>query len=807
MNNQGNSGGRNPQMPRQKISMSLKNDAWRELNVDAIEGSFTSLSTNGRPSTENKASNYDLMNSKINITEYNYLLDSFGYGEKYGKTPGRLRCMNIVRQKIEKLIGDEIERPFDFSVLAVSGEGVSARDQNKKKVLMQTAEFLIKKELGMTSEAENEENFNSMQEAADSLSSYADIREQYASAIIANGLEDQRMEATFKNGLYHNLVSGEEIFYVGIVANEPVVRDVNPMYFSWDKGPENSKIEDCGACMEERYLSVPEILDEYSDWLTDKQVNSLDDGSLRPGVNTNDMLPGFAYDEVTIQRNSRNTRGGSSYVRVATVCWKSMKKIGFKLFQDEDGNEQQTMVDESDKLTEEEIEAGVTIEWQWINEAWQGTKIGDDIYVNINPMDNQMRTMDNPSECKLPYVGASSNNVNSDTTSLLDLMKPHQFLYNALWYKLETEINKTDGKKISMDLAQMPTTHGMNMEKWMYYFKEMGILYTNSAEEGKNGTRLMGQSSPPTPIQDFDLTMSQTVQQYMMVMAKIEQLIDTISGIPKQAEGETQQYETATGVQQAMQSSQTITASYFYTHDEIKREVLRQYVEVSKYAYAGGKKIQYITSDLERISMEVDAEIYCDSDYNVFPTNANRDKLIKQSITQLAPLAMQQDKVNLSDMVSLIKSNSMSEFENKLIKGENARMQRDQEMQQMQERINQQNIQAKEASDIREHKQKLEEIDRKGEWDTRKSIVQAAGFNEDKDMNNNGIPDTIEIGGDQIERMKLNNDLSIAKDSRSFDAIEKHKDRELEREKIQSQERMNKDNNKVALKNKVVGEK
>lgn len=800
-----------PQIPRQKIAMSGKTDVWREGNVDAIDGLSSSIAWDGRSSKSKKAANYDLMNSKIDKADYNYVMDAYGYGEKYGKTPGRLRCMNIVRDKIVKLVGDEIQRPFDFSIMTVGGEGVSARSEKEKETLLETAKYIVRRELGMSDEQEDEENFQSIQEAANSFTSYADIREQYASAILANGIEEQRLEIKFQEGFQHGLVVAEEVFYVGIVANEPTVRVVNPMYFEWEKGPETKKVEDAGWCREERFMSTPEIIDEFSDWLTDSQVTDLDNGSVSQGMNRNTMMPGFAYTQDTLgaldNASSYDSRSRTSFLRVVTVCWKSMKRIGFMSWIDENGEEQEDMVDETRRLSEEEEEAGYKIEWQWISEVWKGTKIGEDIYVDINPMDNQMRTMGNPSECKLPYVGSTYNNVNSEATSLLDLMKPHQFLYNVLWYKLETEVAKADGKKLSMDLAQMPTTHGMNMEKWMYYFKEMGIIYTNSAEEGKGGTRLMGQQGGnQLPVQDYDLTMSQTVQQFMMVMAKLEQLLGSISGVSDQAEGQIKQYETATGIQASMTNSATMTSSYFQTHDEIKREVLRQYIEVSKYAYAGGKQIHYITNDMQRIAMEVNAEVYCDSDYNVFPTNANRDKLIKQKIEQLAPIAMQQDKANLSDMVRLIKTNSMSEFEQLLIQGEEKKAARDQEMQQMQERINQSNIQAAEAKDERDHAQELEAIRLKGEMDIRKAIVQAQGFDTDKDRDGDGIPDVVEVGGMQLDALKVGNEMANNQDQRAFQASQSDLDRKLKREEMASKEKMNADNNATALKNKVVGE-
>jgi hypothetical protein len=711
-------------MPRQRLKFSKKTKDWKEACVQAIDGMANSVNWDGRSSLERKRVNYDLMNSRIDPSDYNYVLDPIGINGKYGEAPARLRCMNIIRQKIEKLKGDEIERPFDFSVMCVGGEGISAKDEKKMQILGDTARYIVRREAGLTDEQEDANNFQSLEEADDSFKKYADIRERYASAIIKNGLEDQRLEFKFSEGFEHGLVVGEEIYYVGIRNNEPIVRVVNPMYFEWEKSPESHSIQDAGWTREERYLSVSEILDEYHSKLSESQVRDLDEGIRNHGLNRNQMLPGFAYEIADLKEREHysayDSRSRTSFIRVCTVTWKSMKRIGFLSGMDETGDMVDTIVDEDYKLSDELSEKGYKLEWKWVNEAWEGTKIGDDMYIDIKPLENQMRTYDNPSECKLPYVGMTYNNLNSQTTSMLDLMKPHQYLYNVIWYRIEDEIAKSKGKKMIMDLAQLPTDY-MDMEQWMYYFDNLGIMYINSFQEGKAGTRTQGMTPQFNQFREFDLTMSNVVQQYMMILSKLEQLIDTISGIPRQAEGDINQYETATGIQQSMVNSSSITQYYFYRHDEIKREVLRQYIEASKHAYVGGKKIFYITDDMERMSVELDGEMFADSDYNVFPTNANRDKLLKMKLESLAPAAMQQDKANFSDMVKLFKTNSMAEFEATLIKGEEAKMQREQEAQAQQSEIAQMNVEAQREQAELDHRREVEKINLKGEWDMRKA--------------------------------------------------------------------------------------
>ena len=168
---------------------------------------------------------------------------------------------------------------------------------------------------------------------------------------------------------------------------------------------------------------------------------------------------------------------------------------------------------------------------------------------------------------------------------------------------------------------------------------------------------------------------------------------------------------------------------------------------------------------------------------------------------------MQQDKANLSDLVKLFKTNSIAEFESQLIKGEEAKVAREQQAQESQNEGIQMQIEAdKEESDLK-HQRELEVIDRKGEWDIRKAVTTGAGFAEDKDADGDGVLDIVEIGKQQTDLAKNNNELMDRQQSRSFESTEKAKDRQLERDKMKSQEKMNAANNKVALKNKVVGEK
>ena len=64
-------------------------------------------------------------------------------------------------------------------------------------------------------------------------------------------------------------------------------------------------------------------------------------------------------------------------IRVARVEWISMKKIGYLSYTDEEGSQIEDIVDDtfasSFKLFKE-MYPDAELEWDWINEAWEGGK-------------------------------------------------------------------------------------------------------------------------------------------------------------------------------------------------------------------------------------------------------------------------------------------------------------------------------------------------------------------------------------------------------------------------------------------------
>lgn len=800
-------------MPPQKVSSHKKTKKWGEECVRAVANMGHATYSNGRTSWERKQINYDLVNSILDESDFTLATDPYGQGsEKIGNQPARIRDINLIVNKLNLMKGEEMNRPFNFTAIAVNGEAVSTHDKLKKEMLINVATRMVAQALGETLEPvidpQTGEPIPKTFEEVDKYFSYSfrDIREKWANSILKYLEYEESMALKFNEGFEHGLIAAEEIYYIGIVNGQPKVRVCNPLNCEFDRNPDNPWTQDGDWFREDRWMTVGQILDEFNEYLTDADITRLDARDLR-NTFRDQMIPGHAYTQADIDayekgRFTRSSQTNSHYL-VTNVVWRSMKKIGFVTYPDQNGEEQTGIVDESFTLTQEMKELGYKIEWKWIPEIWKGTQIGEDLIIAVEPLPNQQRSMDNPSYVPLPYVGRVYNATNSVQTSLVDLIKPHQYLYVIIWFRLEAEIAKAKGKKMVFDIAQMPKSEGIDLDKWIYYFDNVGLAFINSFEEGKD--KFQGQRANFNQFTDIDMTLSQSIGQYIGILSKIESLVDKIVGINPQREGSTHQSETAHGIERAVTQSSHITEPWFYIHNEIKKKVLTHLLETAKFAYQGSKKLQYLINDTERISMEIDIEKFSESDYGIYLTNSGHDYNTLRKLEGLAERGIATGAVSFSDAIALFKSNSTAELSNIIRESERQRQQLEQQVRESEQQAQLAALeqQAQMDREDREWQSIEKQLDRENRL--REAAIKVTGF--DTDTADNNRLDAIEEAKLQINELRESNIDSRERAKLSHDSLEKAKDRQLEREKLQSKEKIEKLKSETALKNKVTGEK
>jgi hypothetical protein len=810
----------NQSMPPQKIAQSKKTDSWGEQCIDGVIAMGNHSRNHGRSSRYRKQVNYDLVNSIFDETDFQYVLNPYGVADTLGNSPGRLRDFNIIVNKLNTLKGEEIKRPFNFRVVATNSDAINSRNEKKKTALLEAWQNEMSLKLG-TKEPELDPLGNplppkDMGEITKYFDQeYSDIREEMANKLLLYLVEKEKLQLKFNTGFEHANIVAEEVYYVGINNGEPGCRVVNPLNFYWDKNPDLYTIEDSQWAMEERFMSVGQIIDEFGDKLSEDDLDKLDRGELGGNKLNMGMQPGFFYNGQEVSSYMKSETGNTydnishSHISVINIVWKSMRRIGFLSYVDESGEKQMTIVSEDfvvpedaiyDKQTRSYLWEGTNVlEWRWINEVWKGTKIGNCMYTDIGPLPNQCRPAENPYECKLPYVGRVYNSLNSETTSLVDLMKPHQYLYNIIWYRLEVELAKAKGKAALMDLAMLPKSHGMDLKKWMYYLDNTGVMYINSAEEGREGDP--SSVSKFNTFREIDRTLSSNVANYIVIINKLEEMVGTICGINRPREGQASPTETATGVQANLMASANITEPIFYIHNEVKKQVLTQLLEVAKIAYIDGKRTQFVLNDLHRTLLEVDGEMLNEWDYGVFISNSQRDSEIIDKIEMMAQAALQNDKIDFSDLIKIYKSTSIAESTRILEQGEAekaAQMQQSQQEQlRTQQQIAEQQIAAQKDSDDREDMRNREDNETK----IKVAEIAALSFDTNKDVNNNSVPDVLEVNKlqqkhtvdvlkIQSDQAKLNKELEDKDKQRQHEEKMQGKDIKLKQEELKKKEKI-----------------
>lgn len=789
------------QFPLQRLPMSKKTQDWKESCVDYIIGHSQGGSRNGNTRTrkEEMQTYYDLYNSIYNEKDLKYVTNPFKQQDGF---PAMAQDYNIIKPKIDLLLGEETKRPFNFRVVRTSDIATSEMQDKAKQMLIDYIQATIMSRLGPEEQARYQEALQSGEvmppEQIQKYMSkdYKDIAEITAYHSLNYLKNKLNITHEFYKGWKDALVGGEEIYYVGIVNGEPHLERINPIYFDYDTDTSDLEfIHEAQWCCYEMIMSVTEVYDRLYDKMSEKQLNDLldmMDDSSKGGITPEVRKTSLDYPHIkthSINGFAANPFEESNNVHVWHCCWKSLKKIGFvTIINPETGMPEDYQVDETYKVTGNEI----NVEWRWIIEVWEGYRIGEDLYVSIEPLEYQHVSADNPNSQRLPYTGVIYNNTNSRPRSLVSMMKPLQYMYIVLWYRLELAMARDKGKVVTMDITQIPKSMNIDVAKWMHYLSALGVNFVNPYEEGWDiPGREGGKPSQFNQISALDLTMANTIDQYINLMDKIESMLSEISGVSKQREGSIASNELVGNVERSVVQSAHITEPWFWTHNQVKKECITMLLDTAKYAWKDNKTcIQYVLDDATRTFLTLSDDFFYE-DYDIFVEDTTKNQQQIEALRNLMQPAMQ-NGASLLDIAEIITMDNVTMIKNKLEEIEQKRMEQQQQMEQAQAEREQQLVQMQnevkeEELMLKEAKLDLEKYKIDTDASTKITVAQINAYrgSENMDQDMNGIPDPIEIGKQAIEQQKVNSDAA----SKQFELNNKKREiemkREIENKKIQ----------------------
>ena len=555
--------------------------------------------------------------------------------------PAYVKHYSIITTPINELVGEISKRPDSYKVKAFDDDSKSEELKFKTESLQNYVISKIKQSVALKAAMEGEEISEedlqaiSMEQVKEELDSYTSIAEKWANHVLTCQKADFNIKEKSEDAFRDLLISAREFYHI-YEDNSKVgynIEVANPKNTWFLTTPDRKYISDPTGRAQGAYaagtvqvMELSEIIEAIPD-LTKEEIDhlrsSLQDYGLinvrESNLGNPEVSPGTdsvtydTYDPLVLQTRmiiesemKENNDGlkdflgltsnvssfGYKYVVVRSY-WISKRKIGKLIYLDELGNEQSTLVDETYKSGT--IPTQQSLEWGWVNQWYQGIKIGPDIY-HVKPF-------------KLlnycPIIGTTYEVKNTEAMSLIDLMKPFQVLYNVCMNQLYKLLEKEVGKVYLTSIRHVPIPKDGDaqdaLDVWEMEARNRGVVFIDDSPENLKSPSSFNQ------FRDIDLTRTQEIQSRYNLAVQLKNECWELVGMSKQRLGSISASESATGVNTAVQQSYSQTEPLFVAHEYVMGQLYQAIIDASLYVEAAKPQstLSYITSEGQSAFVQV----------------------------------------------------------------------------------------------------------------------------------------------------------------------------------------------------------
>jgi len=720
--------------------------------------------------------------------------------------PAYVKMYSIITTPVNELVGEISKRPDTFRVKAFDDDSKSEELEFKTEILQQYVigrarqQILANAAINGQELSDDEVQQMTMDEVKEVLDSYTSVAEKWANHVLTCQKAEFNMKEKSEDAFRDMLISGREFYHIyednsKLGFNVEVANPKNTWFLTT---PDRKYISDPTGRAQGAYaagtvqvMELSEIIESIPD-LTKEEIDhlrsSLQDYGLinvrESNLGNPNVVPGIdsvtydTFDPLVLQTRmiiesemKENSDGlkdflgltsnvssfGYKYV-VVRCYWMSKKKIGKLIYLDELGNEQSVLVDENYKSGT--IPTQQSLEWGWINQWYQGTKIGPDIY-HVKPF-------------KLlnycPIIGITFEVKNTEAKSLVDLMKPFQVLYNVCMNQLYKLLEKEVGKVYLTSIRHIPVPKDGDgqdaLDIWEMEARNRGVVFIDDSPENLKSPSSFNQ------FRDIDLTRTQEIQSRYTLAQQLKNECWELVGMSRQRMGSITASESATGVNTAVQQSYAQTEPLFIAHEYVMGQLYQAIIDAA--LYVESKKPQstlsYITNEGESAFVSVNGSDLKFRDLKVFLTNRPEDTQMFNELRQLAQPLMQNGG-SLYDVIELYSTKSMRAMK-KVFKDLRDRQQamQEQQLQIQQQQVEQQGqiaqaqiqqAQIQKEQDIanENYQNELDRINKK-EIALINAEAKSMGMGL-SDVDESGVPDVLEVSKLAAERERTDKDYQI----------------------------------------------
>lgn len=829
-----------------KVKESRKYANNKQVAKDIIDELIPNFSNNWFEERNEMLANYRLYNNDIDQEVFEQVCNPLGINVDYYDE--EVLPYNKTYQKIDVLLGEEYKRGLNYTLALLNPKAIDQKDKELKMLYRDFIDEIVRRNIDIAqlqAQGASKEEIEELHQKATIARTPKDIEQMtflseleiLGNDIMNYGIHKEDIRALKNDGFKHALLSDKEIVYIGGYKGDPRIKMINPITCFYEKDPEEKYIQNGDWAGQRTVMSVQRILEMYGDQMGKDDRRKLEErlpgiknppftGRLeynRESTLTNRYLRKMQSDEFindylgsyTDQSSTTDYSVFTEYEIVTHVEWKWLREVLFHTYINEYGERKMHIIDANFKIPEDATKVKFVNQWydestkyQWVDEfgipheieklwvprKWEGTRIGDDIYVQVREVPFQETDMDNPYHCKLSYHGLTFNSMNAKSISMMSRMKPFQFLFFVVLHQIKELIPKHIGPIQNFDTSMIdPNMGGIKGEgeepdkfndplsKTLFYRKK-GLNVYNSMLNNIGGQGVPTTVSRPQPGSVQNMSVAQDLNNLLELLGWIDIQIGMAAGVSPQREAQFSSNTNVSDNQQAIVQSSHITEHYFRKHNDLWKEVMEAYINLARQIWKGRSlKKQFVSQDGSLQTLDVEGADFDIANFGLFVTDSGRHEEYMNKMEELALTFMQNDgSIEQVSYILKARANGSSPEE---VHKEIAKMQREQE--ERQQAMEQAKLESAEKVekmriDNREDEQaaRLEEIDRKGMWDVRKAEITAFLGQADQDINDNNVPDQLEI-----------NKLKLAQDKQATDARQKDRELDLKEKDIESKER------------------
>lgn len=684
--------------PRQKVSSNSKTKQWyRDCTIAGVDMAFNE-NNNIKPTHKNILENFRIYNGERDPEELKKQFDILGkVNSKYSPS---FRNFSTIRDRIDELTGEYIEKGVDYVIAALDRDAINQKlEENKERIRQAIKQIYeddsLQTEAKIKEQLEDVVDFKFMSKAEVAANKVLAYYKKF------NRLIEKEIEA-FREAL----ITAVSVFKVGIDNNSLKVERCNPESIYAVRNGYSNDIKDSRMIAKVDYLPPGQIVDEYNEYLKESEQKRILKGDSYQGSSWDEDKKKLTFKSMEdLERFTKDTwfNDGATDVidkegniRVITFTWAGFRLIYKRKYYDENGEVQHDFKSEQYKADKSR---GEVLEKRWVREYHESTLIMNDIVCKygINPYN--FNSVHDPMSNISGYVGGYFNVGQQRAKSLIDNVKSYLYLRDMVFARLEDLMAKNMGKVIELDLAALP--QGWNPRKVIEYVKKHGVLVKNSFTEGQKGRalgKIAGQYSQGTRVIDAELGIS--INYMLEFIRLIDDMISRVTGVTPQRLGAIHSRELVGNVERSRIQSSLITEIWFHRFETIILDLYDTMLEMAKLVVDEDDTLQFVLDDMSYEIISKELSHFKNAKFGLFPVNANKYLKLRGVLEQAAINGIANNSMSATQLISLYDSNSMSEMVDKQNQIEKDRTREARRAQEAQQQADQQKIQSAKEYDI-----------------------------------------------------------------------------------------------------------